>query len=64
MVVSLAFVSYLPATWILDQPDALGLPGWAAFTGPLVAAFVFVAARMVWRSGIRHYRSTGTLTWR
>ena len=60
VIVPLAFVSYLPATWVLDQPDALGLPGWAAFAGPVVAAISFVVARSVWRTGIRHYRSTGT----
>ncbi len=60
VLVPLAFVSYLPATWILDRPDALGLPGWAAFAGPAVAVGAFVAARAVWRTGVRHYRSTGT----
>jgi ABC-2 type transport system permease protein len=60
VLVPLAFVSYLPATRILDQPDGLGLPAWAPFAGPAVAAVAFVLARTVWRAGIRHYRSTGT----
>jgi ABC-2 type transport system permease protein len=60
VIVPLAFVTYLPATWILGKPDALGLPDWAAFTAPVVAAISFAVARAVWRAGVRHYRSTGT----
>jgi len=60
VIVPLAFVSYVPSTWILDQHDALDLPVWAPFAGPFVAGLAFVAARGVWRTGIRHYRSTGT----
>jgi ABC-2 type transport system permease protein len=60
VIVPLAFVSYVPATWILNQPDALHLPAWAPFAGPAVAALAYVAARAVWRTGVRHYRSTGT----
>jgi len=60
VIVPIAFVNYLPATWILDQPDAIGLPGWAAFVSPLVAAMSAAAAACTWRSAIRHYRSTGS----
>jgi ABC-2 type transport system permease protein len=58
--VPLAFVAYLPLAWILDKDQALGIdPAWG-FASPLVAAVLVVAARLTWRSGIRHYRSTGS----
>lgn len=60
VIVPIAFVNYLPATWILDKEDGLGLPGWAAFASPAVAGVMVLVARVVWRSAIRHYRSTGS----
>ena len=60
LFVPLAFVNYLPATWLLGRPDALGLPSWARFTSPVVALAGLVLAGFVWRAGIRHYRSTGS----
>jgi ABC-2 type transport system permease protein len=55
-----AFVSYQPALALLGQADPLGLPGWAGFVSPLVALVAAGFAAAVWRSGIRHYRSTGS----
>jgi ABC-2 type transport system permease protein len=60
LFVPLAFINYLPATWLLGRPDALGLPGWARFTSPAVGATTLLAAALIWRSAIRHYRSTGS----
>lgn len=59
-VVPLAFVSYLPALYILDRPDPLGLPRAFQFCSPLVAAIFFLGARAVWSFGVRHYQSTGS----
>jgi ABC-2 type transport system permease protein len=55
-----AFVSYLPALAMLDRPDPLGAPGWLRWCSPLVALFVAALAALFWRTGIRHYRSTGS----
>ncbi|NJP33504.1 ABC transporter permease [Micromonospora thermarum] len=55
-----AFVSYHPALALLGRADPLGLPaavGWAAPAVALVAAALAAAA---WRTGVRHYRSTGS----
>ena len=60
IAVPLAFVNYFPALYILDQPDALGAPGFVRFLSPLVAVVVVLIARLVWRGGVRHYRSTGS----
>lgn len=60
LIVPLAFVNYLPVTWLLGRPDAFGLPGWAPFLAPAVAAALGVASALAWRAGVRHYRSTGS----
>lgn len=59
-VVPLAFVNWLPALYILGRPDPLGLPGWVAYTSPLVAFLAFLPASLAWRAGVRSYRSTGS----
>jgi ABC-2 type transport system permease protein len=59
-VVPLAFISYQPALWVLGRADPHRSPAWFRFAGPLVALVVVLVARVVWRSGIRHYRSTGS----
>ena len=55
-----AFVSYQPALALLGRPDPMGLPAWAGWTAPLVALAAAGIATLVWRSGVRHYRSTGS----
>ena len=60
LVVPMAFVAYVPATWVLGKRSAYGLPSGAAFATPLVAAAFAVVASLVWRTGIRQYRSTGS----
>src|SRR3712207_5185557 len=59
-VVPLAFITYLPALYILDRPDPLGLPRVLQFSSPLVAAAFFLFARAAWALGVRHYQSTGS----
>jgi ABC-2 type transport system permease protein len=54
------FVAYQPALALLGRADPLGLPAWAGFVSPLVAFAAAGVAALVWRSGIRHYRSTGS----
>ncbi|MFI1988155.1 ABC transporter permease [Actinoplanes sp. NPDC020271] len=55
-----AFVSYQPALALLGRADPLGLPAWAGFASPLVALAAAGLAAIVWRIGIRQYRSTGS----
>jgi ABC-2 type transport system permease protein len=54
------FVAYQPALTLLGRTDPLGLPAWAGYLSPLVALVAATAAALMWRSGIRHYRSTGS----
>jgi ABC-2 type transport system permease protein len=54
------FVAYQPALALLGRADPLGLPAWAGYVSPLVALVAASLAAVVWRAGIRHYRSTGS----
>jgi ABC-2 type transport system permease protein len=59
-VVPLAFVNWLPVLRLLGRDDPLGLPGWVDFLSPAVAAAMCGLAALVWRRGVRSYRSTGS----
>jgi ABC-2 type transport system permease protein len=59
-VVPMAFVSYLPAAWLLGRPSPLGMPSWIGLASPAVAAALALVARLVWRTAIRRYRGTGS----
>jgi ABC-2 type transport system permease protein len=58
--IPLAFVNYFPALYILDKDDPLGAPKILRFASPLVAAAAALVAGAVWRTAVRHYRSTGS----
>lgn len=55
-----AFVAYYPALAILDKPDPLGGPRLLSWSSPVVALAAAGVAAFIWRTGIRHYRSTGS----
>ncbi|HET9142390.1 ABC transporter permease [Actinophytocola sp.] len=55
-----AFVAYLPALALLGRPDPLGTPAWLHWCSPVIAALAATGAGLLWRTGIRHYRSTGS----
>ncbi|MFJ1746035.1 ABC transporter permease [Streptomyces sp. NPDC088116] len=59
-LVPLAFVNWLPALYILGREDPLGLPDVVAFLPPVVAVLCCVPAGLMWRLGLRAYRSTGS----
>lgn len=58
--VPFAFVAYYPALALLDRPDPLGAPGWLRWCAVPVAAGCAGVAGLAWRTGVRHYRSTGS----
>ncbi len=58
-VIPIAFVAYLPALYILDKPDELGLPDALRYASPFVAVLTVLVARLVWENAVRHYRSAG-----
>ncbi len=58
--IPLAFVAYIPTLFLLDAANPLGLPSWAGYSPPVVAALAVIAAAGLWSTGIRHYQSTGS----
>ena len=46
--------------YVLGKRDPFTSLGVIRFLSPLVAAGTLVVARLAWRAGVRHYRSTGT----
>lgn len=58
-VVPIAFTAYYPALGLLGRDDALGGSSVLAWAGPVVGAVALVVAGLVWRTGVRAYRSTG-----
>jgi viologen exporter family transport system permease protein len=59
-LIPLAFVAYLPALYVLDKHDPLGLPSVLRYLSPFVAIATLFVARAVWHYAVRHYRSTGS----
>jgi ABC-2 type transport system permease protein len=55
-----AFVAYFPALALLGRADPTGTPGWLHWCSPLTALLAALLAFLLWRTGIRHYRSTGS----
>jgi ABC-2 type transport system permease protein len=56
----LALVGYQPALVLTGRADPLGGPTWLAWLAPVAALCAWAVALSVWRTGIRHYRSTGS----
>ncbi|MCX4859916.1 ABC transporter permease [Streptomyces canus] len=59
-VLPLAFVNWVPASYVLDRPYPLDLPQWVAFAPPLVAVACGALGGLAWRAGLGSYRSTGS----
>ena len=59
-VLPLAFVNWYPALYVLGVDDPFGMPAWLQFASPLAALATTVVAGLAWRTGVRHYRSTGS----
>lgn len=60
MVIPLACINYFPALAILGRSDPYGAPGFLGWAAPAVGVAFLVLALVVWRFGVRHYRSTGS----
>jgi ABC-2 type transport system permease protein len=58
--IGFAFVAYYPALALLDRPDPLGAPRLLGYASPVVAVAAVIVAALMWRTGVRHYRSTGS----
>jgi ABC-2 type transport system permease protein len=59
-VIPIAFVNWYPALFILGRDDPFEMPSWAQFASPVAAVVTIAVGLLVWRSGVRHYSSTGS----
>jgi ABC-2 type transport system permease protein len=59
-VVPLAFVNWYPCLYLLGRSDPFGMPSWFSGLSPVVALLALAVSGLVWRSGVRHYTSTGS----
>ena len=59
-LIPVAFVNWYPCLYLLDRPDPFGMPSWFAVLSPVVAGLTVLLAGLVWRTGVRHYTSTGS----
>jgi ABC-2 type transport system permease protein len=59
-VIPITFVNWYPSLYILGRHDPLGLPTAVQFASPVAAAATIALAALVWRTGVRRYRSTGS----
>ncbi|MET8523275.1 ABC transporter permease [Nocardioides sp. NBC_00163] len=56
----LAFVNWYPCLFLLGRTDPYGAPDWFRFASPLAALVLVGLTALVWRQGLRRYRSTGS----
>lgn len=59
-VVPLACLNYLPSIAITGHAAGGPVPSWVPWTAPLFGLAFFPLSLLVWRYGVRHYRSTGS----
>jgi ABC-2 type transport system permease protein len=58
--IGFAFVAYYPTLALLDRADPLGAPPLLGYASPGVGLVAVTIAALLWRTGVRHYRSTGS----
>jgi ABC-2 type transport system permease protein len=59
-IIPIAFVNWYPVLFVLGRDVPGGLPDGLRFASPLVAVVMCAVTAVVWRGGIRRYRSTGS----
>ena len=59
-VIPVAFVNWYPALFVLGRDDPFEMPQWLQFASPLAAVVTVSLSLLVWRTGVRHYTSTGS----
>ena len=59
-VIPVAFVNWYPALFVLGRDDPFEMPQWLQFASPLAAVVTLALSLLVWRTGVRHYTSTGS----
>ena len=60
MVIPMGCVTYFPILAILGRSDPLGTSLAFQYAAPLFGLLYFILSLLIWRFGLRHYRSTGS----
>ena len=60
VVVPVAFTNWYPTLYLLGREDPYGTPAWLQFASPVAALVTVALALLAWRTGVRHYTSTGS----
>ena len=60
MVIPMGCVTYFPVLAILGRADPLGTSLAFQYAAPLFGLLYFILSLLIWRLGLRHYRSTGS----
>ena len=60
-VVPLAAMNYLPAPVLLHRPAPPGMPPLLPWLAPGVGVLFLLLALQIWKIGVRHYTSTGSV---
>jgi viologen exporter family transport system permease protein len=59
-VFPLALLGFFPATTLMNRTRDVPFTPLLAWGAPIIGAVSFLGARVIWRAGINHHRSTGT----
>ncbi|OIV36151.1 ABC transporter permease [Mangrovactinospora gilvigrisea] len=59
-VIPLAFVAFFPSAVLTGRSGGLYVPEWLALMSPLAGPLLVLLAREVWRSQLKHYKSSGS----
>ncbi len=59
-VIPIACVSYFPLLAIMEKHDVLHSPVWFHWISPFAGFIFLLISLIVWRIGVKHYRSTGS----
>lgn len=56
-IIPFGTVNYLPVLYLLDRTEG---PSWLYMLMPLAGVLFMIPCLLIWRVGVRHYRSTGS----
>jgi len=59
-IIPIACISYFPLLAIMEKPDVLHSPVWFQWISPFTGFVFLLISLVVWRTGVRYYRSTGS----
>lgn len=59
-LVPIAFINFIPASYLLQKDGNFSLPGESVFWTPVIGGFCFLVAHLFFRLGLSRYESSGS----